>query len=102
MWARLWRGAVRLAGAESAMFENAAGVRDALDRYLSRQSHSPSPHTLMLRHLQIPEGPDVHIGVADEGDVSAKQRCESIRNAEASTEVHAEAPAEMPARRAES
>lgn len=93
MWASLWRAALVVGGSLSAMSKNSAGINCLLTRYLSHHSHSPSPHTLMLHHLRIPEGSEEDSDMPDAGGVSAKRRCPPRVGAEPSTEGPGEDPA---------
>ena len=75
MWVSLWQAALVLDSAETAMSKNAAGINQLLMEYLTHHSHSPSPRTLMLRHMQLPEGSEAHIDIVDAGHVPAKRHC---------------------------
>ena len=75
MWVSLWQAALALGSVETAISENPAGINRSLQDYLHHHSHSPSPRTLMLRHLQIPEDSEAHIDIANAGGVPAKRCC---------------------------
>lgn len=93
MWVSLWSSALKLDGAASAIFENAAGISCVLHEYLSIHVHPPSPRSLMLLHLQIAEGSDAPGNFADAGGAPAKRRCQPRVGAEAPTQATAGAPA---------
>ena len=100
MWVYLWRDALMLDGAASAVFENSVSIKSVLTEYLRSHSYPPSPRLLLQLHLKISGGSDADSNVANAGCVRAKRRC-LPKVAEATPKAPAEAPAQAPALRAE-
>jgi hypothetical protein len=106
MWRSLWRDALVLGGAASAIVHNSQSITHMLNKYVGRYSHPPSPRSLLLYHLQGAEGGGAGTNIPDaEGGPSKRPRAATVgalrtrRSFRRRThKAPAEAPAEAPAK----